>query len=96
MKAELMPLEGKHYGSIIKITDGKFRTEIKVWHNADYTPSDRELADYGATREDWDNNRKVDGCVPICDDLIADCHFESQWQYELCLLIVDAINSRGE
>lgn len=98
MKAELLPLEGKHYGSTIRVTDGRFTTEITVWENADFVPSERELEALGYTMEDWINDIPVDygfgGKVPIRQaDITSDGHFESQWQYKLCRKIVDAINA---
>ena len=98
MKAELLPLDGKHYGSIIRITDGSFTTEITVWHNADFTPSVRELESWGYTEDDWEKNRNVDdgfgGKSPVRSlDITSDGHFESAWQYNLCRRIIDAINA---
>lgn len=98
MEAKLMPLSGKHYGSEIEITDGEISTTVKIWCNADYVPSDRELRECGATREDWDNNTEVDdgwgGKTPIrSSDIVCDGHFESKWQHELCLKIVAALNT---
>lgn len=98
MKAELMPLKGKHYGTTIEITDGEINTTITVWCTADYVPSDRELDAWGATRDGWNNNVEVDdgwgGTTPIREsDIVCDGHFESKWQHELCLKIVAALNT---
>lgn len=102
MKAELLPLNGKYYGTEIQVTDGDKDTVFKIWCNADYKPSDRELAACGVTRKQYDNNELVgtetwgestyevmakDQCE-VCDS-----HFESDWTYNLAQKIIEAINS---
>ena len=101
MKAKILPLKGKYYGTIISITDhaGKVH-EIKFWDNGDFTPSDRELERHGFTREQWQENVLVESGWGIREPVqqvleICDSHFESQKTYKLCLQIVDAINSYG-
>lgn len=98
MKAELMPLEGKYYGTIVKVTldDGE-TTEIKIWHSGDYTPSERECQCAGISREQWLKNEMIDegsdGLVEAREILeICDSHFESQVSYWLAERIVKGIN----
>ena len=98
MKAKLLPLEGKHYGSIIEVSDLQYTTQIKIWENADHTPSERELERHGYTTKEWSENAMVDNCFgglePIrSSGVVSDCHFESKWQYDLCKKIVEAINT---
>ena len=100
MKAKLLPLNGKHYGSVIEVTDGDIKTSITVWCNANFIPSDRELADLGLTRKDWDTNAEIDdgwgGKIRVQDmDICSDGHFESQWQHELCKRIVKSLTDQG-
>lgn len=84
MKAELMPLDGKYYGTEIKLTfdDGHEET-IKLWDSGSFVPSDRELNEWGYTREQWDNNEEVNdgwgGTMRIRSaDITCDGHFESR------------------
>ena len=81
MKAELLPLKGKHYGSVIEVEHEGHSTTIEVWCNADFIPSDRELEDCHCSLEEW------------YEEYAADGHFESQWQLDLCRKIVKALNA---
>ena len=99
MKAEIRPLCSKYYGTIIDIF-GEHETEIHLWCCADYIPSERELKQSGYTLEDWKNNIEIDdgwgGKMKIRDlDITCDCHFESQWTYELAQFICKAINKEN-
>lgn len=98
MKAELLPLDGKYYGTRIDITDGAAKIgSINLWFS-DYAPSGRELEVYGVTREQWDNNSvEVDdgwgGKCKIRDaDLFPNSHHETVKTLEVARIIVDAIN----
>lgn len=101
MKANIFPLEGKYYGTIIGIEDDLGNTyEIKLWNNGNYEPSDREL-DGICTIEEW----RADVRLPEKNDWwpegipakeaveICDSHFESRETYELAKKIVDLINN---
>jgi hypothetical protein len=46
MKAHIAPLSGKYYGTKIIIKDGDIYTEISIWNSGDFTPSERELAEW--------------------------------------------------
>lgn len=97
MKAKLLPLEGKHYGSKIEITDGEISTIVTVWERGDGTPSERELALHGITKDQWDRNDMVDngwgGTERVRElDMICSSHFESEWQYQLCKKIISAFD----
>lgn len=81
VRAELLPLKGKYYGSEIALYDaeGDHTDTIQVWvFGNDYTPSEREL-------EGWDEEEY--GPYEVCDS-----HFESRLGYEICQRIVKAIN----
>lgn len=97
MKATIKPLKGKHYGTEIEIEDGDIKTSIKVWCNADCEPSQRELDSWEITREQWDKNEVINNCDSYGEfrahEMVCDGHFESQWQYDLCKKIAEAINS---
>lgn len=80
LKAELLPLEGKYYGSRIALRsdDGRVDDQVVIWIMGDYTPSEREL-------EGWDEEEH--GPYEV-----SDSHFESALGYAICLQIVAAIN----
>jgi hypothetical protein len=111
MRAKILPLEGKYYGTEIEIDMEKNHpnndTLIKVWYCGNYEPSDRELAAEKITRKEWDNNKletprdngwgdKTDKAREVFE--ICDSHFESQDCYELAQMICNSINhlSRGK
>lgn len=85
MKAELKPLLGKYYGSQIAITlDDGSKSEIEVWiHDKSYTPSKRELEGGG--------HKTVEEAR--ADDYFCDQHFESDVCHEICVRIVNALNT---
>ena len=94
MKAKLLPLKGKYYGTLIEIDfddNNKTTEEIKLWCDGDYTPSERHLNKFGYTKQQWDNNEHVTECgwdsnthlTPIRQlDLVCDSHFESDLTYK--------------
>lgn len=93
MKAKLLPLKGKYYGSIISIQDDTLRKigdgcDIKIWCSADYVPSDRQRREY---YNPDDPNDVKENYVPD-GEIACDGHFESEWTYQLCQKIVNAIN----
>ena len=57
MKATLLPLRGKYYGTLIEIEDG-FKHTISLWHSGSFEPSDRELEGI-CSIEQWRNNEKI-------------------------------------
>jgi len=76
MKAELLPLSGKYYGTEIKITDDYgYEYKIELWNSGNDTPSVREL--------DGDS---------IENYVVYDNHFENKNTYELACKIVNLIN----
>jgi hypothetical protein len=66
---QVLPLEGKHYGTLIEIGGVG---HIKVWVHESRVPSARQLEDWGMTLEE----ARAEGMM--CDD-----HFESQSDYDL-------------
>jgi hypothetical protein len=107
MKAKILPLKGKYYGTEIEVTDLPLNSpyhlpscNFKVWHSGDYLSSDRELGSRDLTREEYNNNSLVEcnnELIPAKEMLeICDSHFESQFTYELAQLIVNAINNHNE
>lgn len=95
IKAELLPLSGKYYGTEIhlKNEDGS-QAEFIVWVNriSDGKPSEREqrahteqLVRYGYSDTEIEND--PDLAYEICDD-----HYETQDALEICKVLVDAIN----
>jgi hypothetical protein len=106
MKARILPLEGKYYGTEIEIDIEKSFPEnivvFKLWNCGNYEPSDRELQEHNITRREWDADKlmlpREDGWGGKTDkprDVyeICDSHFESQDTYELAQIICNAINS---
>lgn len=98
MKAELKPLETKYYGTMLEITEGPLKDLcFKLW-KCTGTPSDRELEKYKITREQWDNNLKVEcdwlGEIAVRDlDITCDSHYESQEVYQLAKRLVEFLNT---
>lgn len=96
MKATLLPLRGKYYGTLIEIEDEGFKHTISLWHSGSFEPSDRELE--GITIEQWRNNEEVNlagyGYIPAREIVeICDEHFESRETYALALKMVEKLNS---
>ncbi len=103
MKARLLPLKGKYYGTEIEIIDDEgFEYVIRLWNSVNYEPSDREL-DGICTIQQWRNNEflpeVIDGwtgekgvhakeAVEICDS-----HFESRNTYKLAKRLTELINN---
>jgi len=81
LKAKLLPLEGKYYGSIIEVDTPTGKTEIKVWHSADFIPSQRELDKQKMAIEEYRENSEL-----------SDSHFESHFTHKLCEYLVICIN----
>lgn len=82
MEARLLPLKGKYYGSIIEIDTPTGKTEIKVWHSADFVPSQRELEKHQMTIEEYRENNEP-----------CDSHFESHFTHKLCEYLVNCIKN---
>lgn len=97
MKAELLPLSGKYYGTRILITDDKgYQYEIKLWNSGSWEPSDRELESGGISIEQWRSNEiiKVGNDTISAKELveISDSHFESRETHELANELISLIN----
>lgn len=98
MKAILLPLSGKYYGTEIRILDddGEPITDINIWLNGG-DPSKRELKSWGYTEQQWEQNELVDngydGKSYIRSmGLIGDSHYETKKSYEYALRIVEKLN----
>jgi hypothetical protein len=106
MFARLLPRMNKHYGTKIEIVDGNNSTEIVI-HSCNIgegkyaIPSVRELEYAGITLAQYNANAEVTR-IGVYGDSIFDCyarefidpgHFENQWDFEMALLIMDAINT---
>jgi len=62
MKARLLPLKGKYYGTTIELTsDSGLIYEVALWNNDIMEPSERELEarGEGISLNDWRENRLV-------------------------------------
>lgn len=105
MKAELLPLNGKYYGTKIKLECGG---NLNVWLTFEgevggkgYVPSDRLLEEANITREQWDNNEPVRflDCFGEWDTdyarevVCAVDHFEDQLSYEIAKHIVESLEN---
>lgn len=105
IKAEILPLEGKYYGTKIEISyepdeDGSLLPiEFTVWTGSEpHRPSTREIEYGGYTEEDWQNNILIDhiwgGKVNIQDlPYFHESHMETQGDYLKAKTLVDIINS---
>lgn len=84
MKAELLPLKGKYYGTIVEITDEEtgYQEEVRVWYMGNYKPSHRELDDWAKSWSGRDGD-PWEAC---------DSHFESEQGLEIAERLVKAIN----
>ena len=77
MKADILPLNGKYYGTVIQY--GGDRT-IEVWDMENYIPSDRQLEYWEMTLEE-----------AKADNMMCDSHYETQESYRIAEAIVKAI-----
>ena len=107
MKARILPLKGKYYGTEIEIEFNNEEnpqpewgntTSFKLWFSRG-NPSTREINSWGFTREQWINNELVDDGweekSPIQElGMLCDSHYESEITYNLALKIVKAINEQ--
>lgn len=100
MKAELQPLDGKYYGTIISITEGPLEdNEIKIWMRSDdwsrpnggAQPSDRELAYQQITRDEHERLYHSDPDSTPAD--ISGGHYESIATLRIATAIVRALNN---
>ena len=99
MKATLLPLRGKYYGTLIEIEDEGFKHTISLWHSGSFEPSDRELEGI-CSIEQWRNNEKINvegwnGELLYAREAyeISDDHFESRETHALALKIVEKLNA---
>lgn len=99
MKARLLDLKSKYYGTKIELYDETADETIDticLWISSSYEngsdPSDRELAGYDLTRQQFDDNVLYDGS-PVQGELFCwDQHYETQGTYTIALNIIKAIN----
>ena len=104
MKATLLPLQGKYYGTEIQLEspDGEITTLV-VGLRGDGTPSDRELqSSLGCSRQDYDENRAIvysdwygdEAPTPAQEAWSMYCcdgHYETQASHLAALEIVAAL-----
>ena len=96
LAATILNLDYKHYGTNIRLVldDGR-NLDINVWISGG-APSDEALKEWEVTREEWEANVEVDngweGTSPIQNMFPSDCHYQSQYELEICEQIVKAIN----
>ena len=103
MKAILLPLEGKYYGTKVEISEDNISYGINLWNNGNFEPSDREL-DGICTIEQWRNNEILpsddswypNGMPARLALEICDSHFESRETYSIACRLVDLINASQE
>lgn len=103
MKANLIPLSGKYYGTKIEIDfddSGQLET-ILIWETSNREPSIRELNKKGYTEKQWIDNEFVDSgwdsMIPIKElGITSDNHFENRLSYERALKIVNLLNGKIE
>lgn len=98
LSAEILPIDGKHYGSVICLTlDNGQSYHLNVWISGG-EPSDEALKEWGTDRAGWNANVEVDngwdGTSPIQSMFPCDSHYQSQYELEVCQEIVKAV--RGD
>lgn len=100
MRAELIPLDGKYYGTEIRLDfeDGGKEEFIILWESGDNNLSEREIEQNGFTKEQYHNNELVDDGhgKKIRIQLLLqpdDIHFESEKTYRRALQIIEKLNS---
>lgn len=97
MKARLLSLTGKYYGTEIEITDEGRKFVINLWKPNSletYIPSKRELEGV-CTEEEWINNKEIniDGeTIKARDAVEIDEHTELKKTYEFALKLISKIN----
>jgi len=97
--ATIKELQGKHYGTTIRVhhPSGKL-FGIDVWCPIG-APSEADLEDWGISTQEWKNNVDVPdgwgGFSPVQEMFPCDGHYQSQFESDLVDVIVDAINKWG-
>lgn len=103
MKAELQPLNGKYYGTIISITEGDLQdNEIKIWISSDdwsrpgggAQPSDRELIYHQISREEHERLYYSDPDSTPVD--ISGGHYESIATLRVATAIIKALDDLSD
>lgn len=102
MKAKLLPLKGKYYGTKILLEHNNLFTEIELNIRGDYRPSIREITKFGNfSRKDYENNiqfrdSKSGDLIKLkdlIDDSICDNHYETKDTYDFCTVLLQHINN---
>lgn len=99
MKAKLLPLEGKYYGTKVEIDfeDEGDKEVLTLWDTTGFELSIREIEKTGYSIEEYNNNPVIEhewfGKSRL-QDLLApsDSHFESKLTYERALAIIEKLN----
>lgn len=96
MKAKILPLNEKYYGTFIVIKDNYgYEHRIKLWNDCSCIPSKRELFNI-CTEKQWINNEISKDGIYFKDIVREFSHCESKETYELALRIVNLINYQQE
>lgn len=86
-KLIIKPLKHKYYGTEIEVADGDLKgMSFTLWHTTG-NPSDRQLEQWGITREQWDKDDMINdswGCKSKISDMdyICNGHYESKETFE--------------
>ncbi len=81
MKARLLPLTGKYYGTPVEIETEEGTEFIEVWLKGNRRPSSRQLTKINMTEEE-----------AIEDGYFCDEHYETALSFWVAQRIVDGIN----
>jgi hypothetical protein len=97
VKAKLLDLEGKYYGTRVEVFDktGDSAGWVVIWLNptdeSEYAPSRREIEQYMGDEWGHPTFEEAKAEYEICDS-----HYETQLAYDVATKLVEAINdSRG-
>lgn len=101
LKAVVMPLDGKYYGTRVAVSRGEERLYVlTLWNSSSGEPSERELEGV-CTIQQWRDNTRIsaldwngnDAMVPVRELYeLDDSHYEDRATYQDALDIVERIN----
>lgn len=100
MRATILPLKGKYYGSEMSIEYKGHEYYIQVWERTTFVPSKRELDNYCLTEKQWVDNEQVpvaslgkvwtEAAREILDT--SDGHYEDKGTYEFLVALEEKLN----
>jgi hypothetical protein len=99
VRTTLLPLEGKYYGTEVETEFNNGTKEIITIWTQKGEPSERALAEFDLTKEQWNNNQNFDPKLGINDDYadyFPDCHHETEMDLYIAQKLVESLNQRKD